>query len=71
MEELMSKIAEAYCEKYGQEAQFEEGETQVFEMNDCTVVVSKVEDGGLKIQLTGDKPIRVDYTTGFYENSEV
>ena len=63
--DFMSKIMEAFHKEYGEDAKFEDGETQVFELNDCTVIMGIV-DGEVKVQVLGDKPIKVDYTTGFF-----
>ena len=70
--DFMSKIMDAFHEKYGEDAEFEENEVQVFELNDCIVVVSVDDDRELKVQVLGDKPIKVDCTTGlFVEKEEV
>ena len=63
--DFMNEIMEAFHREYGEDAQFEEGETQVFELNDCTVIMGIV-DGKVKVQVLGDKPIKVDCTTGFF-----
>lgn len=63
--DFMSKIMDAFHKEYGEDAKFEEGETQVFELNDCTVIISVI-DGELKIQVLGDKIIKVDCVSGFF-----
>lgn len=63
--DFLVEIMNAYRKTYGEDARFEEGETQVFLFNDCTVIVS-LNDGHLKTEVVGDEPIIVDYTTGIY-----
>ena len=62
---FLPEIMKAYRETYGEDARFEEGEMQVFILNDCTVIMS-LKDGHLKTEVVGDEPIIVDYTTGIY-----
>ena len=67
--DFMDEIMKAYKAEHGEDAKFEEGETQVFELNDCTVILS-LQDKDLGIKILGDKPIKVDCTTGFFKESE-
>lgn len=66
MEELWKAIWDAYGKTYGENAQYEDGETQVFEMNDCTVILA-VENGEIKLKVLGTKPIKVDYDCKFFK----
>ena len=66
MDDFFNEIMKAYKKEYGEDAAFEDGETQVFELNDCTVILS-LDDGEIKFHVIGDKPIKVDYTSGLYE----
>lgn len=63
---FFNEIMKAYKKEYGEDAVFEDGETQVFLLNDCTAIITK-EGTKLKTEITGDKPIKVDCTSGFYE----
>ena len=68
--DVMEEIMRAYKKEYGEDAVFEDGEMQVFVLNDCTVIITK--DGKtMRSVFTGDKPIKVDCTTGLYEIKEV
>ena len=67
--DFMSKIMDAFHREYGEAAKFEEGETQVFELNDCTVIMS-LKEGKISTVVIGDKPIKVDCTTGFFVRKE-
>jgi hypothetical protein len=39
MNDFMKKILEVYENEYGKGAKMEDGETQVFELQDCTIIV--------------------------------
>lgn len=69
MDKLMEKVLDAFNQEFGEDAKFEEGDTLVFELNDCTVILS-FKNGNLRTEILGNKPIKVDYTTGFYESEE-
>lgn len=64
---LVDVLLDAYQREYGENEKFNEGEVQIFELNDCTIILS-LEDRTLKTQIIGDKPIKVDYETGFFQN---
>ena len=59
-----NKLLDAYKKQYGENATFEDGETQVFLFEDATVILT-LEDGCLNATLTQDKPIKCDGT--FFE----
>lgn len=63
--DVFAEIMKAYKKEYGEDAVFEDGETQVFVLNDCTVIIT-MEDSTIRTVFTGDKPIKVDCTSGFY-----
>ena len=65
MKEVMDKVIEAFKKEFGEDAKLEDGDKLVFELNDCTLILS-LEDGRLKTEFLGDKPIKVDCSTGFY-----
>lgn len=70
MNDLMEKIFEAFRNKYGQDAKIEDGETQVFVLKDCTVILS-LDNGNMKVNVTADKPIECDFSSGLFVKSEV
>lgn len=62
MEELNSILelaAKKYLEKYGEDAKMEEGEEQVFLLDNGTLVIS-IDHGELKVKLIGGDPIKLD-----------
>lgn len=65
MKDLMEKIFEVFRNKYGQDAEMEDGETQVFVLKDCTVILS-LNDGGMNVNITADKPIECDFSSGLF-----
>lgn len=70
MDKLMEKVMDAFNREFGDDSRFEEGDTLVFELNDCTLILSR-EDNTLKSEIIGNKPIKVDYSTGFYESEGI
>ena len=70
MDKLMEKVLDAFKQEFGDDAKFEEGDTLVFELNDCTLILS-YEDKTVKEEIIGNKPIKVDYTTGFYDDNDL
>lgn len=69
MDELMEKVLDAFKKEFGEDAKLEEGDELVFELNDCSLILS-LENGKLTEKILGNKPIKVDYTTGFYGEEE-
>lgn len=65
MGDLMAKIFEAFENEYGKDAKLEDGETQVFELQDCTVIV-ELSSGHLSVQVLEDKPIKCDFASGMF-----
>ena len=47
----------------------QDGEMQVFLLQDCTVVLS-LNDGELGVKVTGDKPVKCDFASGMFVESE-
>lgn len=66
MDELLKKVNSAFHEERGEGAKIEEWDKLVFELNDSTLILS-CKDGVLKEEILEGKPIKVDYTTGFFE----
>lgn len=66
MDDLLSILIDAFKREFGEDEKINDGDTVVFELNDCTVILS-LEDASLKTEVIGDKPIRVNYTTGYFE----
>lgn len=69
MNDFIKKIFEAYENEYGKGEKLQDGEIQVFELKDCTVVLS-FEDGELGVKVTADKPIKCDFASGMFVESE-
>ena len=69
MEDSMKKISRAFHKEYGEDAKLEDGEMQVFELQDCTVVLSN-EENNIKINVTADKPIKCDFSSGLFVEAE-
>ena len=65
MSDLIEKIFEKFREEYGSDAKLEDGETQVFELQDCTVILA-LNDGELGVNVTADKPIKCDFASGLF-----
>ncbi len=66
--ECVKLAMEAYQKETGTE-QLADGESIVAVFNNCTIVITK-EDGGIKIKLIGDKPIRVYADCDVYADRE-
>ena len=62
----LSILIDAFKREYGEDEKINDGDIVVFELNDCIVILS-LEDAKLKAEVIGDKPIRVNYTTGYFE----
>lgn len=60
LDNFMDKIFEAYENEYGKGEKIQEGETQVFVLQDCTVILT-LNDGELGVNVTADKPIKCDF----------
>ncbi len=69
MEDFMKKLSCAFHKEYGEDAKLENGEMQVFELQDCTVVMSN-EENNIKINVTADKPIKCDFASGLFVEAE-
>ena len=65
MSDLMEEIFEKFREEYGSDAKLKDGETQVFVLKDCTVILS-LNDGGMNVNITADKPIECDFSSGLF-----
>ena len=70
MNALLEKIFAVFKREYGQDAEMEEGETQVFVLDDCTVVLSFANER-LDVKVTADKPIKCDFSSGLFKDSGV
>lgn len=69
MNDFIKKIFEAYENEYGKGEKLQDGEMQVFLLQDCTVVLS-FEDGELGVKVTADKPIKCDFASGMFKEEE-
>ena len=65
MNDFMKKIFEAYENEYGKGEKMQDGETQVFLLQDCTVILT-LNDGELGVNVTADKPIECDFSSGLF-----
>lgn len=59
----------AFKERYGADAKIEEGDQIVFVLNNCTLIIS-LNDGNLKEEFIGGKPLQVDHTLKIYESED-
>lgn len=69
MNDFIKKIFEAYENEYGKDEKLQDGEMQVFLLQDCTVVLS-LNDGELGVKVTADKPIKCDFASGMFKETE-
>ena len=69
MNDFMKKIFEAYENEYGKGEKLQDGEIQVFLLQDCAVVLS-LNDGELSVKVTADKSIKCDFASGMFVESE-
>lgn len=69
MNDFMKKILEVYENEYGKGAKMEDGETQVFELQDCTIIV-RLRYGDLSVEVLGDKPIKCDFASGMFSEDD-
>lgn len=69
MSDFIEKIFEKFREEYGSDAKLEDGETKVFVLKDCTVILN-LDDGELDVKVTADKPIECDFASGMFVESE-
>ena len=64
-ENVFDKVNEAIEREFGEGEKIEDGDTLVFQLNDCILIMA-LEDGKLRTEFIGGKVIPVDATTGFY-----
>lgn len=69
LNEIFRITRELLEKELGKDFKFSDGDTFCFEMNDCTVAVT-YEDGDLQYRFSDVKPFKVDFTTGFYVESD-
>ena len=65
MNDIFKLVSEAIEREFGEGEKIEEGDTLVFQLNDCILVMS-LEDGHLRTEFIGGQVIKVDTSTGFY-----
>ena len=63
---VFKKVQEAIEREFGEGEKIEEGDTLVFQLNDCVLIMG-LEDGHLRTEFIGGKVISVDVETGMYE----
>lgn len=64
--DVFEKVQEAIEREFGEGEKLEEGDTLVFQLNDCVLIMG-LEDGNLRTEFIGGKVINVDAETGMYE----
>lgn len=69
MYNFMEKIFEAYENEYGEGEKIQDGETQVFLLQDCTVTLT-LGDGKLSVNVTANPPIKCDFASGIFKKME-
>lgn len=71
MNEIHKLVEEAVKREFGNDAKLEEGDTLVFQLNDCLLVIS-LDNGRCRWEFIGGRPIPIDATTGIYtEDAEL
>lgn len=69
MYNFMEKIFEAYENKYGKGEKIQDEETQVFLLQDCTVILT-LDGGKLSVNVTANNPIKCDFASGIFKDIE-
>ncbi len=69
IQKAVESAFEAFKERYGQDARLEEGDKIVCVMNNCTLIIS-LENGKLKEEFIGGKPLQVNHTLKIYESED-
>lgn len=66
---FMKKVFEAFENEYGKSiSTMQEGEIQVFELKDCTVIL--LNDGLLGAKVIANKPIKCDFASCMFKEKE-
>ena len=60
---VFKKVQEAIEREFGEGEKLEDGDTLVFQLNDCVLIMG-LEDGHLRTEFIGGKVINVDAETG-------
>lgn len=69
MNEIHKLVEEAVKREFGNDAKLEEGDTLVFQLNDCLLIIS-LNNGHCQCEFIGGRPIPIDATTGIYTDVE-
>ena len=69
MYNFMEKIFEAYENEYGDGEKMQDRETQVFLLQDCTVILT-LDDGKLGVNVTADNPSKWEFASGIFKEIE-
>lgn len=67
---VFEAVNEAIKREFGEDAKLEDGETLVFQLNDCVLIMS-LEDGHLRTEFVGGEVIKVDVSTGIYGEEQM
>ena len=65
LKKVFDKVQEAIEREFGEGEKLEEGDTLVFQLNDCVLVMG-LEDGHVRTEFIGGKVIPVDAELGVY-----
>lgn len=66
LKKVFDKVQEAIEREFGEGEKLEEGDTLVFQLNDCVLVMG-LEDGHVRTEFIGGKVIPVDVETGMHK----
>ena len=67
--EIFKKVQEAIEREFGEGEKLEDGDTLVFQLNDCVLIMG-LEDGHVRTEFIGGQVIKVDTETGMYQQEE-
>ena len=63
--DVFKLVQEAIEREFGEGEKIEDGDTLVFQFNDCVLVMA-LEDEHLRTEFIGGQVINIDASTGFY-----
>lgn len=66
LKKVFDKVQEAIEREFGEGEKLEDGDTLVFQLNDCVLIMG-LKDGHLRMEFIGGEVIKVDVSTGLYE----
>ena len=66
LNDVFEEVYKAIEREFGEGEKLEDGDTLVFQLNDCVLIMG-LEDGHLRMEFIGGEVIKVDVSTGLYE----